>query len=141
MTALTYRQLFRSLSLIFASIALVGGGGLFLAADFVATQWLRVDELGMGEVVLAVQIMAISVALRWMGGLYRGVVTGPERLVWLSAFNSLIASLRFIAVFATMWLYGFMPFVIFIHQLSVSGGSAGGGGLVRDEFTPYTSTA
>jgi O-antigen/teichoic acid export membrane protein len=120
MTALNYRQLFRALSLIFATIALVGGGALWLAADSVATQWLKVDELGMGEVVVAVQIMAISVALRWMGGLYRGVVTGAEKLVWLSGFNALIATLRFIAVFATMWLYGFTPFVFFIHQLVVA---------------------
>jgi O-antigen/teichoic acid export membrane protein len=70
--------------------------------------------------VVAVQIMAISVALRWMGGLYRGVVTGAEKLVWLSGFNALIATLRFIAVFATMWLYGFTPFVFFIHQLVVA---------------------
>lgn len=120
MAALTYRQLFRALSLIFASIALVGGSGLWLAADSVATQWLKVNDLDMGEVVVAVQVMAISVALRWMGGLYRGVVTGAERLVWLSAFNALIATLRFVAVFATMWLYGFTPFVFFIHQLIVA---------------------
>jgi len=120
MSALAYRQLFRALSLIFASIALIGGCGLWLFAEGIATRWLKVSELPMSEVILAVQIMAISVALRWMGGLYRGVISGSERLVWLSAFNALIATLRFIAVFASMWLYGFTPYVFFLHQLAVA---------------------
>lgn len=120
MSALAYRQLFRALSLIFASIALVGGCGLWLFAEVIATRWLKVSELPMSEVILAVQIMAISVALRWMGGLYRGVISGSERLIWLSAFNALIATLRFIAVFASMWLYGFTPYVFFLHQLTVA---------------------
>lgn len=120
MSALAYRQLFRALSLTFASIALIGGCGLWLFAEVIASRWLKVSELPMSEVILAVQIMAISVALRWMGGLYRGVISGSERLVWLSAFNALIATLRFIAVFASLWLYGFTPYVFFLHQLAVA---------------------
>ncbi|SDH17211.1 Membrane protein involved in the export of O-antigen and teichoic acid [Pseudomonas benzenivorans] len=120
MSALAYRQMFRALSIIFVIIAVIGGGGLWLLSEVVATSWLNVTELPMGEVVLAVQIMGISVALRWMGGLYRGVITGSERLVWLSGFNVFIATLRFIAVFASMGLYGFSPFVFFIHQLVVA---------------------
>jgi len=120
MSALSYRQLFRALSLIFATIALLGGFSLWLFAEAIAIRWLKVSELPISEVVLAVQIMAISVALRWMGGLYRGVVSGSERLVWLSAFNVLIATLRFIAVFGSMWLYGFTPRVFFLHQLTIA---------------------
>jgi len=120
MSAVEYRQMFRALSLIFTCIAVIGGGGLWLLSDMVATRWLNVTALPMNEVVLAVQIMAVSVALRWMGGLYRGVITGAERLVWLSGFNAVIATLRFAVVFISMWLYGFTPFVFFIHQLIVA---------------------
>lgn len=120
MSALEYRQLFRALSSIFIFIALIGGGSIFFFSEFISTQWLNVSELGMEEVIVAVQIMAISVALRWLGGLYRGVITGSEKLVWLSVFNALIATLRFIAVFVTMSLYGFTPFVFFMHQLVVA---------------------
>ena len=119
-TAMAYRQLFRALSLIFAAIAVIGGGGLWFLADEVAEQWLNIEELRTDEVVFAVQIMAISVALRWMGGLYRGVIAGSERLVWLSGFNFVIATLRFVAVFASMWIFSFSPSVFFIHQLVVA---------------------
>lgn len=120
MSALAYRQLFRALSLIFLAVAVAGGSSLFMLADLVTQQWLHIESLDMNTVVLAVQIMAISVALRWMCGLYRGVITGSERLVWLSSFNVLVATLRFIVVFLSMWKFGFTPLVFFIHQLIVA---------------------
>jgi len=120
MSALAYRQLFRALSMIFCCIAVVGGSGLWLLSGVIATHWLEVSDLPLSEVILAIQIMTISVAFRWMGGLYRGVISGSERLVWLSAFNALIATLRFVAVFASMWFYGFTPYVFFMHQLAIA---------------------
>lgn len=120
MSALHYRQLFRALSVIFVGIAVIGGGVLWLLAEPIAYKWLQVETLSMNAVVLAVQIMAVSVALRWLGGLYRGVITGSERLVWLSGFNAIIATLRFPAVFITMWQYGFTPKVFFWHQFGVA---------------------
>lgn len=120
MTALHYRQLLRALSIIFLGIAFIGGTSLWLLAEHIAYNWLQVESLSMHAVVLAVQIMAVSVALRWLGGLYRGVITGSERLVWLSGFNSVVATLRFPAAFISMWLYGFTPTVFFYHQLAVA---------------------
>lgn len=120
MQALEYRQLYRALSVIFTAIAVVGGGGLFLLSDLVATRWLNVETLSLNEVTLAVQIMAISVAMRWMCGLYRGVVTGSERLVWLSCFSVVVATLRFIVVLPVMWYFGFTPFVFFVYQLVIA---------------------
>ncbi|HCP99122.1 MAG TPA: polysaccharide biosynthesis protein [Pseudoalteromonas sp.] len=120
MCALKYRQLLRALTVIFIFIAVVGGVGLWLFAGTIATSWLTVETLSLNVVTFAIQVMAISVALRWLCGLYRGVVTGSEKLVWLSIFNVFIASLRFVAVFISMWLYGYTPTVFFIHQLVVA---------------------
>lgn len=120
MSALHYRQLFRALSVIFLAIAIIGGTSLWLIAAPLADKWLQIKTLDLNVVIVAVQIMAISVALRWMGGLYRGVITGSERLVWLSCFTAVIATLRFPAVFITMWWYGYTPTVFFVHQLAVA---------------------
>lgn len=119
-SASTYLQLFRALSLIFTGIAVIGGSGLWLLSGEIATRWLKVAELPLDEVVLAMQIMAISVALRWICGLYRGVIGGAERLVWLSGLNAFIATLRNIMVLVSMEVFGFTPFVFFIHQLLVA---------------------
>lgn len=120
MSALTYRQLLRSLTLIFITIACVGGSSLWLLADTIAIKWLTVETLSLQVVKFAIEVMAISVSLRWLCGLYRGIVMGSEKLVWLSAFNVLIATVRFIGVFISMCLYGYTPTVFFIHQLVVA---------------------
>lgn len=120
MSTVEYLRLFRALSIIFFLIALLGGGLLWSLSGVIASHWLKVETLSIGEVVLAIEIMAISVALRWMGGLYRGVITGTERMVWLSSFNTLIATLRFFGVMASMWMFGFTPRVFFIHQIFVA---------------------
>lgn len=79
MSAVAYRRLYRSLSLVFACIAVVGGGARIAPANALAHHWLNIGHLPPVDVLAAVQIMAVCVALRWMGGLYRGVVSGLER--------------------------------------------------------------
>lgn len=121
MSAVAYRRMYRSLSLVFVCIAVIGGSALFAMADAVANHWLNIHILPSSEVLVAVRIMAICVALRWMGGLYRGVVSGSERLLWLSGFNVVITTLRFVGVLGSMWVWGFAPIVFFWHQLVVAG--------------------
>lgn len=118
--AFHFRKLFRALSIIFFVVAVVGSGGLLLLSSRIAEDWLNAEVLSLNEVTLAVQIMAISVALRWMCGLLRGVISGSEKLVWLGGFNSTIATLRFVGVFSVMWYFGFTPIVFFTYQLLVA---------------------
>ncbi len=118
--ALTYSRLFRALTLIFGLIALVGGSVLLMASDVIAQKWLHVQSLPMSEVRFALQVMAISIALRWMTGLYRGVVSGSEQLVWLSGFNVIMATLRFLIIFPVMWQFGATPKVFFTYQLGIA---------------------
>jgi len=121
-----YRQLFRALSVIFLFLAIIAGSAIWLASDRIATDWLRFGTLGRYEVVQAVQLIGCCVALRWLSGLYRGVVGGAEQLVWLSGFNVLVATLRFVAVFASMQAFGYTPRVFFLHQLGVAVFEVGG---------------
>lgn len=120
LSALKFMQLYRALTLIFVIVALGGGATLFFLSNIIVTKWLNLVNLLVSDVVISVQIMAISVALRWMCGLYRGVVTGSEKLVWLSGFNAIIATVRFVGVFASMWYFGFTPLVFFIHQFCIA---------------------
>jgi O-antigen/teichoic acid export membrane protein len=120
LTALAFRQLFRSLTVLFLSVALAGGGALFFLAPYISEHWLKIRDLPLAEVLGAVQIMAFSVAMRWMGGLFRGVISGSERLVWLSGFNAAIAALRFGGALVSMWVWGYTPRVFFWHQLAVA---------------------
>jgi O-antigen/teichoic acid export membrane protein len=120
MSAVEYRRLFQSLSIVFICIALIGGAILFLEAGPISKNWLNAKILAPAAILVSVRIMAVCVALRWIGGLYRGVITGAERLVWLSAFNATIATLRFGGVVVVMSIWGYTPHVFFWYQLAVA---------------------
>jgi O-antigen/teichoic acid export membrane protein len=118
--ALNYRRLVRALEGIFFSVALVGGAAMFALSGYIAKDWLQASLLPLAEVQTAVQLMAIIIAMRWMCGLYRGAISGSERLVWLSGFNSIIATLRFIVVIPLLIFIGVTPTIFFIFQFCVA---------------------
>lgn len=120
MTHLDYRRLLRALEYIFLSIAFIGGVLLFSASELLASRWLKIEQLSITEVGAAIQLMAISVGLRWMSGFYRGVISGSERLVLLSSFNSAIATARFVFVLPFLIFVSATPSFFFGFQLAVA---------------------
>ena len=120
LSALDYRRLVRTLEGIFFAVALFGGGLLFVSAHWVGGHWLKTKSLPLGEVASCLQMIAVIVALRWMGGLYRGAVTGAEHQVWLSGFTSLVATLRFVAVVPVLIFVSATPVVFFGFQLGTA---------------------
>ena len=118
--ALGLRRLLRAFEGIFAAVAAVGALSLIVGAGWIAEHWLKVQQLDMAEVRHAVMLMALIVALRWVCGLYRGAVTGFERLVWLSGFNIVIATLRFVLVVPYMIYFGATPTQFFAYQLAIA---------------------
>lgn len=99
------RRLLRALEVIFIGVAVLAAAGIIIGADFVAADWLKIQSLPLEKVKEAIQIMAIIIALRLVCGLYRATVTGFEKLVWLSIFNIVIATFKFVLI---------IPFFIFI---------------------------
>lgn len=120
LSILEFKRLFRGLSVLFFGVAVAGGGCIFILAPYISTGWLKVEVLSIKQVTLAVQIMSICVALRWIGGLYRGVISGVEEQVWLGAFNVVFTTLRFVVVLPVMWYFGYAAEIFFIYQLVVA---------------------
>ena len=118
--ALSYRRLMRALQVIFLVVALLGGGTIFVFSSLIAEGWLKVQTLPLTQVQLSLQLMSAGVALRWMSGLYRGCISGSERLVWLGSFNAFIATLRFIGVLPVLIWVDHSPSVFFGYQLVVA---------------------
>lgn len=114
--ALTYRNLVRALELIFVGVGVVGGALLFFNSASIASSWLKIEHLDIEMVVGSLQLMAVTIAMRWISGLYRGIVTGAELFVWLSGFNAFIASWRFIGVIPLLIWLGGTPLVFFGYQ-------------------------
>jgi O-antigen/teichoic acid export membrane protein len=115
-----FHSLVRVLEGVFVAIALAAGAIMMLGAHAIATEWLQVRSMSVAEVIHALQIMAAIIALRWMCGVYRSVVTGAERLVWLANFGASIATVRFIGVLLVLEHIGATASVFFWYQLAVA---------------------
>ncbi len=118
--SLDLRRLLRALECIFFFVALLGGTFMILFSESIANYWLKVEELSISEVKNAIMLMSIIVALRLVCGLYRGAINGFERLVWLSSFNIIIATARFIFVIPFFIFFGTSPTEFFGYQLTVA---------------------
>lgn len=118
--ALSFRRMVRALEGVFLLLALVGGAALFAASGTLARHWLNAVQLPVGEVQNALELIAIAVAMRWLAGLYRSIVSGNQRLVWLAGFNSAVATLRFVGVIPVMVVFGANANVFFTFQVVVA---------------------
>jgi len=117
--ALTIRRLLRTLEGIFIFIAILAAVIMISLSGKIAQQWLNVQHLSLLEVEHAISLMALVIVLRWIDGLYRGVIVGLEQMIWLSSFNSFIASLRFILVIPFLMYISTRPSGFFSFQLGV----------------------
>ena len=123
--ALALRRLLRAFEGIFVVVGVAGALVLIAAAGTISDHWLKVQQLDLAEVRRAIMLMAVIVALRWPCGLYRGAVSGFERIVWLSGFNIFIATLRFVLVIPYLLIVGATPTDFFTFQLGVAALEAG----------------
>lgn len=114
------RSMLRALELFFGVVSVAGGAAIVLLARPIATHWLKVEYLPVGEVAWAVALMGMAIPLRWISGLYRGVVNGFERQVWLGGYNITIATIRFVGVIGIFKTLGAAPENFFAYQLVVA---------------------
>ncbi len=118
--AYAYRQLVRTLEILFLLLALGGGLSLWLSAGWLARHWLQVTTLDLPQVEVALQLIAINIALRWLGGIYRSIISGAEQLVWLGGLNALITSLRTLGVLPVLIWIDASIVTFFQFQLAIA---------------------
>jgi O-antigen/teichoic acid export membrane protein len=115
-----FRSLVVVLEKLFLLIAIIGGVILFVFSDWLASSWLKAVSLTNLDLIISLKIIAIVVALRWICGFYRGIIVGSERLIWISNFNSSIATGRFLMVLPVIILVNNSPIFFFGFQLLLS---------------------
>lgn len=115
-----FKSLYTLLHIIFIAIAIIGGAGLLLASNFFLNDWLKIQQLSVNDVLISLKIMSICIAIRWVTGLYRGVISGFEKFIWLSTFNIIFATLRSIVIILVMALREITIVDFFIYQLVVA---------------------
>ncbi len=113
-------RMLRAMEAVFYGVAIVGALATVLLAEMIARLWLNVQQLPIEDVTGALMLMGITVALRWVCGIYRSAIWGFERQVWLNAFGSAVATLRFVTIIPVFIFIGTGPLVFFSYQLVVS---------------------
>ena len=113
-------QLLRFFEIIFVFIAMACVVSVICSANFISENWLNFENLCLNDVYLSLQLMGVIASLRLVSGLYRGVINGFEKQVWLSFFNIIISTLRFVFIIAIFFLIGTNVFVFFSYQLMVA---------------------
>ena len=96
------RRLLRALEVIFVVVLLLATVLLIVGSEAIAQRWLQLRDMQPAQVSRSIQWMAVAVTARLMGELYRGAISGFERLGWLALSN---------AAFGTLRLLGVLPFV------------------------------
>jgi O-antigen/teichoic acid export membrane protein len=134
--AIAYRRLMRALEGIFVLVAVLGAVGFLLASEMLSSRWLHAVSLDVIEIRTSIRIMAIATALRWICGLYRGAISGAERMVWLGGFGTVIASLRFVAVLPVLMLVDATPTTFFTYQLAIAVLELAGLALMAQRLLP-----
>ena len=118
--ALALHRLLRALEGLFLVLGALAMLAMLLSADVVASNWLKVETLDATQMQHVLSIIAVVVVLRWVCGLYRGIITGFEYQVWLSAFTSGVATVRFVLVLPYLIFVGATPIHFFGYQLAVA---------------------
>jgi len=114
------RHLFRSLELLYWAVASVLAITLVLLAGWLGRHWLQSTHVAVIDVLHAVMLMGLVVAIRWPIGLYSACLMGAQRLAVVSGLSIVIVTLG--AAGSILVLAFVSPTIVafFLWQLSVS---------------------
>jgi len=93
-SALSIRDLLRSIETSAIGIAFLIAGMVFLGSEWIATAWLQAEELSTDVVAQAFAVMGLVTAVRLIEGIYRSSIIGLQRQVLFNVVNSTMATLR-----------------------------------------------
>ncbi|HEX2543241.1 MAG TPA: oligosaccharide flippase family protein [Ramlibacter sp.] len=113
-------DLFRSLEVVYAGIALLMALALAGSSGWLVTGWLQLQTLSAGSASQALALMGLVVAVQWMGALYRSAILGLQHQVWLSVLTAGISTLRAVATVAVLALLSATVVAFVITQFAVS---------------------
>jgi O-antigen/teichoic acid export membrane protein len=119
MHSIRLSQLLGTLECIFLAAGAVAGIALFLGAEAIAGRWLILQGLSADRITLAIELMALCLAVRLLGELYRAAIAGFERQVWLAGANTSFGTARLLGVIPFLDLVGATPVAYFGYQLGI----------------------
>lgn len=115
-----YNKLYKNINIIFFSLAFCLVFALSIFNQEIANSWLKINNLNTQDVLICLQIMFLCAGLRCIGGVYRGIIQGFEKILWMSIFNIIVNTFRFIIVIPILLYFGFNIKNYFYFQMVVA---------------------
>lgn len=115
-----YNKLYININIIFFSLAFFLVFILSIYNQEISQSWLKINSLNIKDVHICLQVMFLCAGLRCLGGVYRGIIQGFEKILWMSAFNITINTFRFIFVIPILFYFGFNIKNYFYFQMLVA---------------------
>lgn len=97
-------DLLRTLESVYVYISLALAIFIWLLAAPIAGQWLQLENLNRREVVTAIRLMAVSIALQLPANLYIGGLLGLQKQVLTNSLQIGWSALRGIGAILVLWL-------------------------------------
>lgn len=113
-------SLYKTLCFIFLLIATFISVNIIYASSYISSEWLNIEHLERSHVIDFLNIMALCVAFRWYSFVFRGVLQGLEEINFLSYFNIVFATLRFILVIPVIISFEATLYAFFYYQALIA---------------------
>lgn len=91
-----YRELLRTLQLVYLLAALLVGAAIYFSASWLAASWLKLVVISTDEASLAIKLMAGSIALQFITTLYSNGLAGLQQHGAMNAFQMLGNTLKYL---------------------------------------------
>ena len=116
---LAYRNLVGTLMGVFIAIGFLGLSLLLFFSDYVASTWIRAEQIEKDVLADLLLLILVAVFIRWGSAFFRGVVLGAEKLHYLSFIHLIISGFRYPGALLIMSVLGFELYIFFYYALAV----------------------
>jgi O-antigen/teichoic acid export membrane protein len=93
---------------------------IWLASEPISRHWIHANDLPPSTIAFCISLIGGAIALRWLAGLYRGVMVGLEQQSRVNTVSAIFATLRFAGPIPLLVLISASPKDFFAFQVIVS---------------------
>lgn len=110
-------QILRTYEVLYGLISLFISIIIWFGAPFIAEYWLTATVIKSDDIIMALRLMGICIALQLPSGLFIGGLMGLQRQVLANSLNIGVGILRGFGAVLVLWLISPSIFTFFVWQL------------------------
>jgi|SaaInlLV_10m_DNA_2_1039722.scaffolds.fasta_scaffold00428_15 O-antigen/teichoic acid export membrane protein len=115
-----FKKLLHSLEFVFIIVAVIITSSILLFSFDISSKWLTIESMDINTVSYCISLMGVMIGLRFLSSLYRSGINGAEEQVWLSTFNIIIVTFKFVGVFLILYFISTDVLYFFKYQMIIA---------------------